>query len=102
MYDLETRYKSVVHYNHFHRSLRKVSKIYGVSKSSLQRWVKQSPSFQKQRKKTCIKESIRKCIISQLQANPFSTMNDIATKISIECNIKKSRRTVNRYVKAEG
>ena len=44
MHDLETRYKAVVHYNHFQRSLRVVSKLYKVSKSSLQRWVKLSPS----------------------------------------------------------
>ena len=102
MYDLETRYRSVVHYNYFQRSLRAVSKIYGVSKSSLQRWVKHSSSLKKARRKTSIKDDVRKCIISQLKHNPFITMDELANKIAIDCNIKRSRRTVNRYVKSEG
>jgi len=92
----------VVHYNHFHRSLRVVSRIYGVSKSSLQRRVKHSPSFKKSRRKTCITDEVRKCIILQLKNNPFITIDDLANKIAIDCNIKRSRRTVNRYVKSQG
>jgi hypothetical protein len=38
MISLETRYRSVVHYKYFLRSLRKVCNIYNVSKSSLHRW----------------------------------------------------------------
>jgi hypothetical protein len=41
MISKETRYRAVVHYTHFLRSLRKVSAIYKVSKSSLQRWTSQ-------------------------------------------------------------
>ena len=82
--------------------MRAVSKIYGVSKSSLQRWVKHSSSLKKARRKTSIKDDVRKCIISQLKHNPFITMDELANKIAIDCNIKRSRRTVNRYVKSEG
>ncbi len=39
MINSEARYRSVVHYKYFLRSLRKVCKIYNVSKSSLHRWV---------------------------------------------------------------
>ena len=31
MHSKETKYKAIVHYNHFVRSLRKVAKIYNVS-----------------------------------------------------------------------
>lgn len=48
------------------------------------------------------KDEVRKCIISQLKNNPFITIDDLANKIAIDCNIKRSRRTVNRYVKAQG
>jgi transposase len=100
MYNLETRYKSVVHYNHFLRSLRKVSKIDGVSKSSLQRWVKQSPTYHKQRPKLSLRNDIHKCILDQIHNNPFITIKELASIISSTCNLQRSRRTINRYVKS--
>ena len=102
MHNLETRYKSVVHYNYFLRSLRLVSKLYGVSKSSLQRWVKQSPSYRKQRPKKFVLSEVKQCILNQIKINPFSTMEDLSSIISSQCNLKRSRRTINRYVKSEG
>jgi len=102
MHNLETRYKAVVHYNYFHRSLRSVSKLYGVSKSSLHRWVKQSPNYRKPRSKHSLRNDIKQCIRDQIQINPFTTMDDLASVISSKCNLKRSRRTVNRYVKSQG
>jgi transposase len=102
MHDLETRYKSVVHYNHFLRSLRAVSRIYGVSKSSLQRWVKQSPIYRKQRSKRSLKSNIKQCILDQIRVNPFTKIEELASIIASKCNLKRSRRTVNRYVKSQG
>lgn len=99
MHNLETRYKAVVHYTHFQRSLRYVSKLYGVSKSSLHRWIKNSPSYKKCVKKRCVKDDVRKCIENCLKGNPFLTMQELASFISKECNIQRSGRTINRYVK---
>lgn len=98
MHNLETRYKAVVHYNFFLPSLRSVSKLYCVSKSSLQRWVKQSPSYRKKRATRCVQNEIKNCIDNSLQANPFLTIQSLTSIISKECNVIKSRRTINRYV----
>jgi transposase len=43
MHPLEIRYKAVIHYKYFLHSLRKVANHYNVSKSSLQRWIKNDP-----------------------------------------------------------
>ena len=101
MYNLETRYKAVVHYNYFVNSLRRVSKLYGVSKSSLQRWVTKSPNYKKKRNKRQVKKDIQKCILEQIKLNPFITMDKLSSIISKSCNVKKSRRTINRYVQQQ-
>lgn len=101
MYDLNIKYKAIVHYNHFQKSLRKVSKIYGVSKSSLHRWLKQSPNYRKQRRKVELKDDIKKCICQQISGNPFMKIEELAAIISTQCNLKRSRRTINRYVKSQ-
>ena len=75
MYDLETRYKSVVHYNHFLRSLRKVSEL-------------------------SLRNDIHKCILDQIHNNPFITIEELTSIIDSNCNLKRSRRTINRYVKS--
>jgi transposase len=79
-----------------------VSKLYGVSKSSLQRWAKQSPTYRKQRSKHTLKNEIKQCILNQIRINPFTKIEELASIISSKCNLKRSRRTVNRYVKAQG
>jgi transposase len=79
-----------------------VSRFYGVSKSSLQRWVKQSPNYKKQRSKKCLKDDIKKCILDQTRKNPFIKIEELANIISSTCNITRSRRTVNRYVTSQG
>ncbi len=73
MHDKETKYKAIIHYKHFLPSLRKVGQIYGVSKSSLQRWLKADGGGQvvkKPKKKQCVKKEIADCITRCLQANP--------------------------------
>lgn len=65
MYNLETRYKAVVHYNYFVNSLRRVSKLYGVSKSSLQRWVTKSPNYKKKRNKRQVKKIFKNVFLNK-------------------------------------
>ena len=101
MHPLETRYRAVVHYLHFDKSLRRVSKFYNVSKSSLQRWVKQKFD-RKQRTKFQLKREIIACIENTFRHNPFATLGEVAHEISKECNLKRSSRTVGRYMKMVG
>ena len=101
MHTLETRYKAVIHYTHFQKSLRHVSKLYGVSKSSLQRWLKQQ-GVKKARTKKGIKREIRECITQKLTSNPFTTHRELSHHITKECNLVRSRRTLGRYVRQAG
>ena len=101
MYSLDTRYRAIVHYNHFLHSLRKVARIYGVSKSSLQRWLKNSLPYKKFRKQKTILNEVKTCIDDSLSNNPFITMKDLSNIIASKCHLVKSRRTINRYVKKQ-
>ena len=104
-HNLSTKYRAIVHYSHFCRSLRKVSKIYGISKSSLQRWVRQSnhPStVRKTRTKKQTRRDVLNCIHTSLKTNPFLTMQQLAGIVSSQCGVLRSRRTVHRYVLQNG
>ena len=98
----ETRYKAVVHYKHFLRSIRAVASIYKVSKSSLQRWIRADPTIKRRRKPAEVRKDVSGSIERLLLSNPFSTMRDIAATLETDCGIRRSPRTVNRYVHSRG
>ena len=102
MINREVRYKAVIHYKHFLPSLRKVSKIYGVSKSSLQRWVRADPSYRKRKKKKEVNELVRNAIDDCIASNPFVTAIDVSRHIANTCNIRVSRSTVSRNIRKCG
>lgn len=95
----ETRYKAVVHYKYFLHIIRKVARLYNVSRSSLQRWINQDPVKRRplQRPKTS-QSGILKCISDTLTNNPFANMQHIADCLRHECGLSRSSRSVNRYV----
>ena len=100
MIDIDTRYKVIVHYTHFLPSLRKVAKIYGVSKSFVSNWIKKRfPNLKRKRTMKSIRKDIENCIKQSLIANPFITLNELASTISNECKINRSRKTIGTYVK---
>ena len=99
MIDLATRYKAVVHYKHFISSLRKVSAIYNVSKSSLQRWICKDPTIRKRRNVNHLPGSIANAIRDCLNDNPFSTSQEVAEFVSCSCRIKRSRSCMSCYIK---
>jgi transposase len=99
MHSLDTKYKAVVHYTHFLQSLRKVSNIYKVSKSSLQRWVMQvKPEFKKRRNLKAIKDELKSFIEQSLSSNPFLTMESLSKLCKEKCGLKRSSRTFCRYM----
>lgn len=103
MINREVRYKALVHYKHFDRSLRRVSKLYGVSKSSLQRWVQKDPSAQRcARRRQRILPSVKACIEGSIKANPFITMNQLAGVVQRQCGVNRSSSTMGRYRRACG
>ena len=102
MYPLETRYKAVVHYKFFDRSLRRVARAHGVSKSSLQRWTSKDPSVRRRPKRRDVVQSVRECIEATLATDPCTTMERLSGLVSRTCGVRPSRFSVARYVKRIG
>lgn len=98
MISKEEKYKAVVHYKYYCRSLRKVAKMHKVSKSSLQRWVRQDPTIRKIRTKKERSAEIVRSIRETIQQNPFSTWSALAQKLQLDCGITISRSTAGRIL----
>ena len=102
MIEVERKYKAIVHYQHFLRSLRRVANIYKVSKSSLQRWCKTIPNIRKRRSSKQIGSEIQGCIKTELASSPMLTMSELCHKVSVSCKVKPSVNTVGRWVRGLG
>jgi transposase len=102
MHCVDTRHKAVIHYKHFLPSLRIVSKIYGVSKSSLNRWVFSASAQRNLRKKQDLALVVKDTIKRILTSNPFATASVVADHLRCECNLKRSRHSVSRYIRQVG
>ena len=107
MRSFHTRYKAVVHYLHFCRSIRKVANIYGVSKSSLHRWLHQNDRYtsckaSRNRSTKATRPEIVAAIQSTLQQCPFTTANQLAEVLQKKCGVHVSRSTASRWTKASG
>ena len=101
MIDLGVRYKAVVHYEHFLPSLRKVAKLYSVSKSSLQRWVSNKCGPKQKaakRRKAQLCKVVADCVNACLASNPMQTMSALQMEVAKRCGLRRSVRTVGRWV----
>ncbi len=102
MIDTDTRYRSIVHSKYFLPSLRQVSKLYGVSKSSLQRCTRQNPRPAQRRRTKKRRSDIECAVQSCIASNPFVTARDVATHVTAACNVRMSPSTACRYIKRCG
>ena len=104
MYDILTKSKAIVYYEHVVRSLRKASKKYNVSKSVLHKWIHQKNPHLLRKQKTVknVRKDVKKCIEKTMLAKPFTTMRGLADICQKECNLKRSPRTMSRYMKKIG
>ena len=75
---------------------------YGVSKSSVQRWVRTDPKIRKRRRKREVKKEILNCIADSLSTNPLSTIQMVCSAVQKHCGLKQSVRTTGRLVAAMG
>lgn len=98
-HDVMTKAKAVVDYLYFTKSLRRVSKRYGVSKSAVHRWIKEDGRAKPIRTKKQISECVRSCMTRLFIQNPFITMREVSKELFKECGLKISARTANRYTK---
>lgn len=100
MIDKSIRYRAVVHYEHFYRSLRGVAKIYSISKSSLQRWINREPAAPTRRKPKQISNEIKQCIEDALSTTPFLTLDQICGIVSKKCGVRRSSvNTASKWLK---
>ena len=83
MYNDDVKYRAIVHYEHFLHSLRKVAKIYGVSKSTVSRWVRihGNPSRIKCRRPKNIALGIRARIKEIVEEGTCYTIDDFRTQL---------------------
>lgn len=101
---MELKCRAIVHYMHFEKSLRIVSKLYNVSKSSLQRWVscKAAPMKVRTPKVRKISDDALKCIQDTIIANPFSSWKSLAQNVHEVHGVHVSRSTSGRALKSLG
>ena len=109
MYPKEIKYKSIVDYKYFTRSIRVVAKRYDVSKTTVHRWVQsdercmkyvkqhKQPKMQKQKER---KKRICDCIAQAISSTPFITMAELANTLNSNLDINLSSRTVHRYTRS--
>jgi len=103
MIDAEIRHRAVVHYKYYNRSLRKVSLLYKVSKSSLQRWVtKANIKHHRKKRVSVITEDIKAAIKQLIDSNPFLTMSQLAEGVTSLSSVKMSPKTCGRYTRKLG
>ena len=105
MYDIITKAKCLVDYQHFTKTLRGVSKNQGVPKSTIQRWVSKDAKClevreerKKRRTPSQTKNDVLRFIGTMLEKNPFITMNDLAASLHEQHKIQFTGRTIQRYV----
>lgn len=94
------RYRAVVHYERFLRSIRKVAQIYSVSKSSLQRWINEEPRIRKRTSSKIVHKTVKDCIEETLRATPMTSLQQLCSIISHKCGLKRcSNSTASRWLR---
>jgi transposase len=102
MIPLHTRYKAIVHYREFLQSIRKVAKIYNVSKSSVARWLKnENVHIRQQRKTKELMPSIQLFIEKHILDNPFTTLENLKYSFQKEFKTKRSTSSLFRDLKKQ-
>ena len=111
MYSAEIRLKAVIHYLHFSPSLRTVSALYSIKKSSLGRWVQRERSrvqYQSSKplmestakQRSCKYRAISSCLTSMLSERPYSKVLDMQRHVLASCGTRPSRATIYRSLRA--
>lgn len=102
MHPRDVKYRAIVHYTHFCRSLRKVAKMYNVSKSTLHRWVNVKETHSPRHRRSSMKIRMLEVVKQTLEQNPFCTMSSIVQSMKAGCGLTVSLSTASRFVKAVG
>ena len=108
MRDLTTRLKAVIYYRHFDPSIRRTANAYGVSKSSVARWVKADSidrllvrDRSKRIRKRPVGNKVTNLIRNSLNADHFLGARDLQALLA-DNDVHASLSTIARYRKALG
>ena len=112
MHTADVKYRAIVHYTHFCRSLRSVAKLYKVGKSTLARWVtasRRTDAAQMKhvrvactRRRHAARLAVMEDVKAVLQSNPFSNMAAVVQHIKTSCGVVISPSTASRLVRDAG
>lgn len=104
MIDNFTKFSAIVHYKRFGGTVRHVARQYGVSKSSVARWVNANPECVKLKRRRRDRKSALKtislCVTQAMSSSPFLTAKDLVVRLSEHLGVRVSESTISRCRKA--
>ena len=100
MIDNHTKYSAIVHYRRFGGTVRKIAKCYGVSKSSVSRWVNSNPECsalkRQRRRRKCAVRKISDLVVRSMETKPHITAREIIESVKQSLDMKVSEATISR------
>jgi transposase len=99
MYKDIVKHSSIIHNKYFLKSIRKVSAIYNIGKSTLWRWLKQNGLIKRRKKRANTLDNISQFIKSKMDSNPFLTSDTLAKLVKKELSIDVSKTSCWRCIK---
>ena len=100
MYKESLKHRAIIHYKYFLKSIRKVSNIYNIGKSTLARWLQRDGLTLKRKSKDNISKSLNNFIKQELDKNPFLTCLQLSTLVQRMLKIQVSKSTCWRAIKS--
>lgn len=104
MIDNFTKFSAIVHYKQFGGTVRHVARQYGVSKSSVARWVSANPECAKlkrlRRDRKCAWRTMSSCVAQAMSSSPFLTARDLVAHVSAHLGMRVSEATISRCRRA--
>lgn len=100
MHPKDLKFKAVIHYVEFLPSLRKVANRYGIGKSTLSRWVRQSGKHPRPRKRRrTIYHIIATTLVREIDAQPLMTASDMTHVVHEHHGFNVSTTTIYRCLR---
>ena len=104
MIDTFTKFSAIVHYQQFGGTVRHVARRYGVSKSSVARWVNANIECAKikrlRRDRKSAVKTLSSFITQSMDTSPFLTAKDLVARVSKYLGVSVSESTISRCRRA--
>lgn len=100
MYPELLKHRAIVHYKYFLKSLRRVSNIYNISKSTLSRWLRNEGTNVQRKQRVSIVQTLKDFVSNKLVDNPFLTTYELSKLVKQELNKSVSKSTIWKTIRA--